>query len=172
MRIEYFVTCSYRCKWAYLIDRKILPNEPTLEDAEDALHDVTHYSQGNHFHPSFYAAPLFNSSYVRDSARSVFEILSSLSSQEFIEKCRYVKKKGDMGGYAPRFVKGYLIDEVFKDAGKVVFPETGRAPVGLNPERFISKCKSCRTWLNGYEFRAEYCRACEEERQSDEEDGG
>lgn len=42
------------------------------------------------------------------------------------------------------------------------FPDNGRAPVGLNPERIIAACKDCGQWLFGCEFHVEYCDHCME----------
>jgi len=121
------------------------------------------------FGPAFYAAPAFNSVYVGLNSRFVYQIASSLRAQEFIEKCRYVKKKGYVRGYTPRFAWDQNLADLFKKTGNLTFPPCGRAPVGLNPERFIAVCKKCSAWLHGYDFHEDYCEKCEATETKDAE---
>jgi hypothetical protein len=57
------------------------------------------------------------------------------------------------------FLETYLVrtrTEIFNGTrgrfSQLVLPGSNRAPVGLNPERFISRCQSCNAWLHDCEF--------------------
>ncbi|KAL3939483.1 MAG: hypothetical protein SGARI_001357 [Bacillariaceae sp.] len=106
----------------------------------------------------------FDSALVRESARITQQAVHTLESQSLMEKVRYaIAHKGSIDGYQQRFTHGEKLDKVFDDAEGLILPGSSRPPVGLNPERFLSKCTSCGEWLHGCEFGVEFCSKCDKE---------
>jgi hypothetical protein len=133
---------------------------------EDVLHGDISFMKSvgdcGDFEPSFYSAGAFNSCNVGKNARAHYQLISVLRGQQFIEQARYLRKHGTHDGHKERFVYGDNLEDVFEKAANHDFPANGRAPVGLNPERFIAKCKGCSQWLHECEFHVQYCNQCEE----------
>lgn len=138
----------------------------SVESVDDVLRGEVSYKHTlgwcGGFDPSFYCGGAFNSYYVGVKARSRHQLLMVLAAQQIIEEARYVRKHGSRQGYQPRFVYDDEIYYVFQEAAERNFVPSGRAPVGLNPERFIATCKGCQQWLHGCEFNVQYCEDCEE----------
>jgi hypothetical protein len=95
-----------------------------------------------------------------------------LRAQSMAEKCRYIVKHGSDKDFRQRFIHAHdlfllangnqvmevvvafpeedgsqIIDWIFDRASVHWFPDIKRAPIGLNPERFIPKCKNCKKLL-------------------------
>ena len=87
---------------------------------------------------------------------------SRLESQLKLEKSRHFEKYGTSEGYLPRFVFGRYLNGLFRKASKTTFQGNKRNPVGLNPERFVAKCKQegCARWLIDAEYGTEYFDDC------------
>jgi len=111
--------------------------------------------------PSFYSGGTFDSTQVRDSARSNIQAREMLFTQNRLEKIRHVRKHGTVEGYQQRFTFSDDLAKVFEEASQLVLPGSNRAPVGLNPERFIPRCQSCNAWLHDCEFGTLVCEPCE-----------
>jgi len=142
----------------------------SVETVEDLLHGEFIYrnstqndylnGHGFHFSPSFYSGGAFDSAYVGRGATSIDKLLAVMRGQHIIEEARHIRKHGSIEGYKTRFVYSKNLETVFADAANHTFPFNGRAPVGLNPERFIARCKGCQQWLHGCECSVEYCESC------------
>jgi len=170
------IACG-KCRQQYGLSQ-FLKEEHPIDEFEDMLHGPKSLmkSVGSHcgdLSPSFYGGPTFNSKLVRNDARSDFMAQSMLFSQSRAEMLRYMIRHNTLKGYKQRFTftrrdpKCDLVNnplgplkDVFVEASKLTFPESGRSPVGLNPERFIAKCKACNDWLHGAEYRTVYCENC------------
>jgi hypothetical protein len=162
------VACR-RCRYSY-------ENYVFLKSTTDEMHtveDFLHHQQfrrqqhRNIFEPSFYSGGVF------DSRRGPFaddfplyQALTSLQSQLDGEQTKYFIKHGTKEGFKPRFAFGDDMGSLFEKASAIVFSEGARPTVGLNPERFIEKCPSCKEWLLGYEFNTEYCEPCGSRKQA------
>jgi hypothetical protein len=140
-----------------------------MHTVEDFLHHQQFRRQQhrNIFEPSFYSGGVF------DSRRGPFaddfplyQALTSLQSQLDGEQTKYFIKHGTKEGFKPRFAFGDDMGSLFEKASAIVFSEGARPTVGLNPERFIEKCPSCKEWLLGYEFNTEYCEPCGSRKQA------
>lgn len=161
------VVCK-NCRFQYGLDL-VLRNAPESikeeKTTDELLHGDMHYCHtwrysNSTFDPSFYCVGVFNSEWVRSKARAKYLALEALGSQSRAEAARYILKHRTMDGYQSRFIYSTYLDGLF--AVTQSFPAPSRAPVGLNPERFIQKCKSCSTWLTGCEFDVDYCERCED----------
>lgn len=147
----------------------VLDKAPADLTSEGTVEDVLHgewsyrHSTGfcGDFDPSFYSGGAFNSFFVGTNARSWDQLLGVMRSQHRIEEARYIRRHGTIDGYQERFVYGGNREHIFNDASEKNLSPNGRAPVGLNPERFIAKCKDCKEWLHECEFSVEYCERCE-----------
>lgn len=163
-----FVCRSCREDYAFqLVLQKLPPEVQTAETVEDLLHGDLSYKQGagykGEFNPSFYSAGAFNSARVGDNARAHYQLLSALDAQDILEEGRYfLLKHGSYKGFKERFIFGYFLEGLFNVASSHAFPVSGRAPVGLNPERFVARCQECNQWLHGREFNVQYCDRCAE----------
>lgn len=166
-----------QCRRAYglslVLDKA--PSEVTaIGSVQDLLHGEWSYRHSighcGDFDPSFYSGGAFNSFFVGSRARSWSEQLGVLMSQQRIEEARYIRRYGTNDGYQARFVYGDTLESVFRDAANANLPRNGRAPVGLNPERFIAKCKGCQEWLHECEFNVKYCNQCVESKPAAVED--
>ena len=163
-----FRRCCFHCREAYGLYLFLKDESPVeCDTVEDLLQGpkslrLTRGWRG-FFSPSFYSGGAFDSSKVREFARSNLKAEGLLRSQSLLEKFRYVTKHGGSAeGYMQRFTHGYDLKKVFHDAAELILPGSSRPPVGLNPERFIAMCQSCRGWLHGYEFGTELCDDCAE----------
>lgn len=124
--------------------------------------------------PSFYGGSVFDSTRVKSEARDYNQARALLHAQAKAEKFRYMlKHNNSLKGYQPRFTytapvrwddEEYFdpLDRVFEEGAKLALPSSGRAPVGLNPERFIAKCEDCKDWLHGAEFGTKFCQKCQD----------
>ena len=52
------------------------------------------------------------------------------------------------------------ISEVFEKASQIQLAEPKRSPIGLNPERFVERCNSCKKWLLGERYGTKECAQC------------
>ncbi|KAL3913286.1 MAG: hypothetical protein SGILL_006554 [Bacillariaceae sp.] len=135
--------------------------------------------------PSFYGGGVFAASIVRDDCLDRNTVRMRLRGQSLAEHCRYILKHGNADGFQARFLhddddfvftEGFqrktrhrlydrslplVLERIFKKASEHQFPGASRPPIGLNPERFIGECKSCKQWLHGCEFGTEYCSECQ-----------
>ena len=165
--------CCIDCRRAYglslFVQGELPPETDTVDETLHGPKALMLYSSGRFngfFDPSFYSGPAFDSSRVRHSARSKLEAVGLLRSQSLLEKFRYISKRGGSAdGYEPRFTHGANLEQVFQEAAELALPASGRPPVGLNPERFISVCQFCSKWLHGYEFGADTCDECAESKK-------
>ena len=168
---EEFRFCCIDCRKEYglqLVLDEAPPNVKSVETVEDLLHGEVSYQHSvgfcGDFGPSFYSAGAFNSKYVGENARASYQLLAVMRAQEIIEQARYIRKNGSIKGHKARFVYNEDLETVFSDAAEISLPSNGRAPVGLNPEWFIAKCKACQEWLHGCEYSVQYCENCAESR--------
>ena len=157
--------CCRRCRNDYAVYVFIKNEYPVGDDVDDYLRGekalmLTNGWQGMTPDPSFYSGGTFDSTQVRESARSNIQAREMLFTQCRLEKIRYVRKHGTVEGYQQRFTYGDDLDKVFDEASQLVLPGSNRAPVGLNPERFISRCQSCFEWLHDCEFGTLVCERC------------
>ena len=162
------IACKF-CREQYGLSQ-FLKEEYPVDEFEDMLHGMKtlwkSLSSGykGDLEPSFYGGAAFNSKLVRNDSRSDIKAQSMLHSQSRAEMLRFMIKHNTLKGYKQRFTFTRVISkyglekrenplgplqDVFDDASKLTFPESGRPPVGLNPERFIAKCKECKDWLHG-----------------------
>jgi len=132
---------------------------------------------GDTIAPSFYGGAVFNSKLVRGKARNYSVARSLLCAQSTAERLRYMIRHGTVEGYRKRFthtpstyvgeedprapVRADPLAHVFAEAAQLVFPSSGRPPIGLNPERFLAHCQECGDWLHRAEFGTKYCEKCE-----------
>ena len=49
------------------------------------------------------------------------------------------------------------ISEAFDKASQIQLQEPKRSPIGLNPERFVERCNSCKKWLLGERYGTKEC---------------
>jgi hypothetical protein len=136
----------------------------SVETVEDLLHGPWSYKHSvgwcGDFGPSFYSGGALNSFFVGTNARAYYQLLGVMHSQQIIEEARYIRQHGSAKVDNARFVYGDNLECVFSDAAEQKLPANGRAPVGLNPERFIAQCKECQQWLHECEFNVQYCEKC------------
>ena len=116
------------------------------------------------FRPSFYSGGVFDSRRHGEDAIFIETALQALRSQLTAEKTRYSLKHGNLEDYTQRFVYEKSLHRVFQLASRVCFPKNTRAPVGLNPERFVAECNSCKCWMPTVEFKTRYCETCQEQK--------
>lgn len=117
------------------------------------------------FKPSFYSGGAFDSSKVRGNARTVYEQVNVLKAQYVLDVFRYmISHDMSCNGYQQRFSWGDDLETVLRSASRVSFRESTRAPVGLNPERFIAVCEGCGKWLCGCEYGVRLCDECSEQK--------
>ena len=153
------IACG-KCRQQYGLSQ-FLKEEHLIDEFEDMLHGPKSLmgSVGGHcgdLSPSPHGGPTFNSRLVSDDARSDYMAQSMLFSQSRAEMLRYMIRHNTLGGYKQRSTftrrvpKCGLVDnpsgplkDVFVEAPKLTFPESGKSPVGLNPKRSIAKCKTC-----------------------------
>ena len=149
------------CRQEYAI-QLVLAEAPVPESDVDILHGDVSFRHGSWFSPSFYGAGAFNSERVGENARSLFEMLSVLHAQCISEKARYIQRHNTDEGFVDRFVYNIELPKLFKDASSRIFPPSGRAPVGLNPERFVGVCEKekCGAFLVEREFGTKFCENC------------
>ena len=83
-----------------------------------------------------------------------------MRAQDIIEEARYMQEHGSIKGYKARFLYDDDLETLFHEAANKSLPAKGRAPVGLNPERFIARCEECKQWLHGCEFNVKFCENC------------
>ena len=154
------IACS-GCRREYAM-QLVFAEAPAVESDDDVLHGDFAYKHqtDEHFGPSFYGAGAFSSEYVAGKARSVFELLSVLRSQYMAEMVRYIQRHKTDEGFVNRFVYGIELPELFRKASLTIFPISGRAPVGLNPERFVGVCEHCSAFLANCEFGTKFCATC------------
>lgn len=157
------------CRETYAMALILDNGSPVIQNAEtveDLLHGEVSYMQGRgwkgDFMPSFYGCGAFNSERVGNNARTDYQLYRALRAQDIMESNRYFHKHGTVEGYRKRFVYGYFLEEVFSLAAEHDFPSNGRAAVGLNPERFVARCKGCSQWLHECEWNVQYCDHCGE----------
>ena len=113
------------------------------------------------FSPSFYSGGVFDGRRNRYKPGYVDSVLQRLESQLDAERARYFYKHDTYNGYKKRFVYSTDVNDLFDSASELIFEGSKRNPVGLNPERFIATCNSCRQWLVGHEHGSEYCEGCQ-----------
>ena len=156
------------CRYDYEV-YAFLKNNPeygesldTNEEGDDILHGEKHlHRQSGHiFSPSLYAGGVFDGTRSKYHYLIFDKALASLTSQRWAEKVRYFIKHDSYDGYSPRFVFGGNLGGLFGEASRTTFPETTRNPVGLNPERFVSECKTCGEYMLDQELGVEYCEIC------------
>lgn len=152
--------------WAAVGLDKAPTTVQSVETVDELLHGEVSYAHTvghcGDFGPSFYSGGAFSSLYVGPDARTWYQLLGVMRAQQIIEKARYIRKYGSAVGHKQRFVYDDDLAHVFRMAGDCNLPANGRAPVGLNPERFIARCKGCQDWLHGCEFGVQYCEKCME----------
>jgi len=177
-------TCQ-ECRYEYAIwlvfsgDSRVNFLDFDLRDDEGGLSFLfgTNEKGGiTHFSGSFYGCPAFNSRLVRDSARTIEQMGWLIQSQHIAERARYlVQHLGEeecttytkFSLYSEsklcpdRFVADESLDGVLSVGERRVFPSSAKAPVGLNPERFVEVCKACSQYLLGCEFGTTLCKQCE-----------
>jgi hypothetical protein len=144
-----------------------IPKGPTIDETvDDMLRGELIYKNSigytGRFQPCFYSGGAFDSRFVRETAREIYKVMNTFRAQMLAERSRFVEKHGSTKGYKPRFVYGDNVDEVFDKASESTFPKPARAPIGLNPERFIERCEGCQQWLHDCEFGVKYCELCKE----------
>jgi len=103
---------------------------------------------------------VFNSTFVRNSARPTIQILSMLHSQSIFEVCAYVMKHGSPYEYKKRFVYGSDLMATLQKASRTPLQKAARSPIGLNPERIVDKCELCHCWLLGNRYGVKDCQRC------------
>lgn len=157
------------CRNAYALHLVLEQSPISLETVDDSLRgDLAFmFSRGfnGDFNPSWYSGGAFSSLRVRNDSRTIDEAYMLLRAQSIAELGRHILKHGSPVCYVKRFTYGKTLDVVFEQASKVIFPETARPPIGLNPERFIARCDECGEWLHGCEFGAR-CESCDESKPS------
>ena len=119
------------------------------------------------FSTSFYSGGVFDGRHSRlYNTWPLVNALSALDTQLQAEKARYFVKRGTYDGYLPRYTFGTNKKEIFEKAAQMAFSSSKRNPVGLNPERFVNHCQSCRSWLLESEFGTTYCEQCVDRKPS------
>jgi hypothetical protein len=111
------------------------------------------------FSRRFYSGGVFDAKKIH---YPTYKALATLDSQLTAEKTRHWVKHETLEGYKPRFTYGTNLDALFERASTMHFEESKRAPVGLNPERFIASCQGCQQWLLDCEFGVQFCEKCNE----------
>jgi len=173
-----------RCRFEYCLERIVMKKFPTLmqdyELEEDNLRGEFSYRAfyWSTFPASFYSGGCFDGTRTRECARRTVENVSMLYSQSIFELGAYVLKNGSPRGYKKRFVYGSSfpfkskrgnadlgvvvggIAEVFEKASQTQLAEPKRSPIGLNPERFVERCNSCKKWLLGERYGTKECAQC------------
>jgi hypothetical protein len=156
--------CCKQCWSMYSMSLFFTEESPLDGSVEDVLHGdkAFKFSNGHtgFLYPSFYSGGAFDPTLVRSSARNTHKAKGILNAQSLAERVRYVMKHGSQTGYVDRFTHGDDFAKVFLSASKIVLPGSNRAPVGLNPERFIASCESCHAWLHGCEYGTQFCTKC------------
>ena len=174
-------TCR-RCRYEYAI-WLVFKGDPRVDLLDFDLRDEEglsflfgeSYKGGiTHFTGSFYGCSAFNSTLVRDSARTIEQTRWLLESQKIAERARYlVRHLGEecatsknfslfeeKGKYRDRFVFSDTLVNVLSKGESRVFPNNAKAPVGLNPERFVETCEACSKYILGHEFGTTLCEQC------------
>ena len=165
--------CCRKCRYDYenysFLKRNSDFGEKIEKEVDELLRgetSVRRQEDRSIFSVSFYSGGMF------DGRRNLWDpyfyemALVKLDSQLQAEKARYMVKHGSYDGYSPRYAYGGNIDDIFNEASGISFPDSKRNPVGLNPERFVGKCKSCQQWLLDQEFGTEYCELCQNRKPS------
>ncbi|KAK1742088.1 hypothetical protein QTG54_007661 [Skeletonema marinoi] len=163
------VACT-KCKNEYNLIRVVMAKYPDLMkeyDLEDdnlrgdfAYMHTCGGGQNIRYSPSFYGGGVFNSTFVRNSARPTIQILSMLHSQSIFEVCAYVMKHGSPYEYKKRFVYGSDLMATLQKASRTPLQKAARSPIGLNPERIVDKCELCHCWLLGNRYGVKDCQRC------------
>jgi len=121
------------------------------------------------FLPKFYGVGSFNPILVKWWARSVDEQCCTLQSQLTAERARHLVKhlgeesalRKNLSIFSPHkndaFKNRFTYGLGILSRGNTSFPGSNRAPVGLNPERFIERCRGCDSFLLGCEYGTEFC---------------
>ena len=125
------------------------------------------------FMPSFYGVGAFNPILVKWWGRSAVQLCDTLQSQLTAERARYLVKhlgeesalRKNLSIFSPHKNDAYKNRFTYSTSlqiflGGHIFPESNRAPVGLNPERFVEKCRSCNDYLIACEYGTEVCQRC------------
>jgi hypothetical protein len=161
------VSCR-RCRYSYENYVFLKRTTDEMHTVEDFLHhEMYNRQRRGKFSPSFYSGGVFDGRRGRfDDDFPVYKALAALQSQLDGEETKYFIKHDTKEGFKPRFAFGAEVDALFEKASQIVFSEGARPTVGLNPERFIDKCPTCKAWLLGYEFNAEYCEPCGSRKQA------
>lgn len=158
-----------RCKDEYMLIRVVMAQYPTLmkeyELEEDHLRGDFSYMHSSgepngHFRPSFYAGGVFDSTRARDNARRTVENVAMLRAQSIFEVSAYVLKHGSPEGYKKRFVYGCDLSDTLQKAWRTSLQKPARPLIGLNPERFVERCKQCKSWLVGNRYGSNDCQRC------------
>lgn len=152
-----------KCRYEYENYAFFRENPNRKEPAEDPLRSGEMFSRShNHvFAPCFYSGGVFDSKRVLGNAHFRPMALNALESQLTAEKWKYFNRESSFEGYKPRYVFGDDLDEVFTKLSETELQRNSRAPIGLNPERFVVACKSCNYWLLGYECGEKHCSKCQ-----------
>jgi hypothetical protein len=171
------VACK-NCRYRYYISTTAKQSDPVFDqlDEENILRepacqgwkgeysqsiraDRNVFSHGSAF-CAFYCGSCFDSRLAREEF-SFRQLLGSLWSKKSLESEREKTKVSNKRS-GPRFVYGHRLASVFENARRNIFPTPARAPVGLNPERFVAKCEGCQKWLLDSEYGVQFCEQCSE----------
>jgi hypothetical protein len=148
----------------YSMSLFFMEESPLDGSVEDVLHGDKAFKFSNgetgFLCPSFYNGGAFDPTLVRSSARNIHKAKGILKAQSLAERVRYIMKHGNEKGYVDRFTHGDDLTKVFDSASEIILPGSNRAPVGLNPERFIASCESCHARLHGSEYGTQFCSKC------------
>lgn len=156
--------CCKQCRNMYSMSLFFMEESPLDGSVEDVLHGDKAFKFSNgetgFLCPSFYNGGAFDPTLVRSSARNIHKAKGILKAQSLAERVRYIMKHGNEKGYVDRFTHGDDLTKVFDSASEIILPGSNRAPVGLNPERFIASCESCHARLHGSEYGTQFCSKC------------
>jgi hypothetical protein len=153
------------CREAYT-DYIVLGRGPS--DFADSIDELLH-GEMSFRRAGFYSGGAFDSTRVRDDARSTNEYLSLLRAQEIAEETKYLIRHGSNGNYKPRFAYGDDLETLLEKAASISFAEPNRRPLGLNPERFMADCEKCQKEMPGREYGTKLCVDCESRMRSTED---
>ncbi len=146
-----------KCRAAYFRHQQL---ELAPPDFGDSIEELLH---GEMCFPSacFYAGGAFDSTRVRANARTRYQYMGLLASQRNAEESKYLIRNGSHVDYKQRFTFGYELETLLKEASEIFFAESGRRPLGLNPERFVVECFKCQKRMLGKEYGTITCEDCE-----------
>jgi hypothetical protein len=156
--------CRYKYEDYSFVKANLVVAGDTKDDEDDLLRGERSFAkrgvtEKDIFSRRFYSGGVFDAKKIN---YPTYKALASLDSQLTAEKTRYWVKHETLLGYKPRFTFGTDVDALFETASTMQFEESKRAPVGLNPERFIASCQVCQQWLLDCEFGVQFCEKCNE----------